>query len=169
MAKQNPSTDHPLSKCPWVSATTRSDLQQTLPQLCVGCLYIKQPTGVHTCPPQFKEGGVSSRYFCAQCKCKTKLCRSPTTHSGGHIPATFAGAAVRMDTEVDGEIAAWTLDSINKGTLGSSTLLTSSITLVKEGETIQVNCLWDSGSESRFFSPALLPFATNQRQTSFEI
>ena len=74
-----------------------------------------------------------------------------------------------MDTEVDGEIAAWTLDSINKGALGSSTLLTSSITLVKEGETIQVNCLWDSGSESSFFSPALLPFATHQRQASFKI
>ena len=89
----------------------------TLPQLCRGCLYIKKPTGVPTCPPQFKEGGVASRYFCAKCKCNTKLCQPPAKNS---------------------------------------------ITLVKEGKTIQVNCLWDSGSESSFFSPALLHFTNPQ-------
>ena len=122
---------HTLPQCPWVSAANRGDLLQTLPQLCVGCLHIKKPTEVHTCPPQFKEGGAASHYFCAQCKCNTKLCRSPGTHTAGHIPATFVGAAVRIDAEENGKITAWALDSINKGALGSSTLLTSSITLVK--------------------------------------
>ena len=119
VAKKKPPDSHILPRCPWVSAANRGDLLQTLPQMCVGCLHIKKPTEVHTCPPQFKEGGAPSHYFCAPCKCNAKLCQSPGTHTAGHIPVTFVGAAVRMDAEENEEIAVWALDSINKGALGS--------------------------------------------------
>ena len=168
VVKKRPLNSHHLSKCPWLSAATHSDLIQVLPKLCVGCLRIK-PDGIHKCPPQFKEGGVSSHFFCLQCKCNVKLCKSPTTHNHGYIPETFVGAAVRLDNEEEEQASTWGFDSINKVSLGSSTLLTSGITLINGHDTIQINCLWDSGSESSFFSPALLPFATNQRQTSFKI
>ena len=75
--KKIPLNSHHVSKCPWVSAASHSDLIQVLPKLCVGCLTIKSD-GIHKCPPQFKEGGASSHYFCPQCKCIVKLCKSPT-------------------------------------------------------------------------------------------
>ena len=84
VVKKRPLNSHRLSRCPWVSAATHSDLIQVLPKLCVGCLRIK-PDGIHKCPPQFKEGGVSSHLFCLQCKCNVKLCKSPTTHKGMDI------------------------------------------------------------------------------------
>ena len=137
---------------------------------CVlGCLNIKRQPTVHKCASHFKEGFFSSIYFCRQCKYNVKLCRSPTTHNPGSLPETFVGAAVMMDHEEDEQISMWGFDSIIKGSLGSSTLLMSNITLVNGQDTIQVNCLWDSGWESTFFSPALLPFATQQQQTTFKI
>ena len=141
---------------------------QVLPKLCVGCLRIKSD-GVHKCPSYFKEGGIASHYFCPQCKYNVKLCKSSTTHTHGHIPETFVGATVRLDHEEREQASTWGFESINKGSLGSSTLLTSTLNLINGQDTIKVNCLWDSGSESSFFSPALLPFAINQRQTAFKI
>ena len=105
-----------------------------------------------------------SRYFCPQCKRNIKLCKSPSTHQRGHIPETFVGAAVRLDHEEE-QASTCAFDSVNKGSLGSSTLLT----LLHGQDIIKVNCLWDTGSESSFLSPALLPFATDQRNTSFKI
>ena len=118
LAKKKPLDTHILAKCPLVSTANRAELIQTLPQLCLGSLNIKKFTGVHTCPPHFKEGGAYSHYFCGQCKSNIELCRSPTTHT-----ATFLGAAVRMDPEEDEQVAAWALHSINRGSLGSSTVL----------------------------------------------
>ena len=42
--------------------------------------------------------------------------------------------------------------SKNRGKLGSQTLLTSEIKLLNGEDSITVQCLWDSGSESSFFS-----------------
>ena len=103
-------------------------------------------------------------YFCLQCNRNTKLCKSPSTHQRGHIPETFVGAAQRLDYAEE-QASTWAYDSANKGSLGSSTLLTSELTLLNGEDTIKVNCLWDMGSESSFFSPALLPFGTDQRNT----
>ena len=137
---------------------------------CVlGCLNIKRQPTVHKCASHFKEGFFSSIYFCRQCKYNVKLCRSPTTHNPGSLPETFVGAAVMMDHEEDEQIRTWGFNSINKGSFCSNTLLTSNFTLVNGKYTIQVNCLWDSGLKSSFFSPALLPFTTHQQQTSFKI
>ena len=58
---------------------------------------------------------------------------------------------------------------MNRGSLGSASLLTSSLTLVNEGDTITIEALWDPGSESSFFSSDLLPFAVNRRDQSFKI
>ena len=112
---------------------------------------------------------MSCHYFCPQCKFNITLCKSPTTHNCSYIPETFVGAAVRIDHEEEEQASTWGFDSINKGSLGSTTLLTSVITLINGQDTIKVNCLWDSGSESSFFSPAFLPFATDQRKTYFKI
>ena len=76
---------------------------------------------------------------------------------------------MRLDHAEDEQASTWAFDSVNKGSLGSGTLLTSVLTLLNGQDTIKVNCLWDTGSESSFFSPALLPFATDQRNTSFKI
>ena len=43
------------------------------------------------------------------------------------------------------------------------------MTLVKGDDSITVEALWDPGSESSFFSAALLPFAVSQRDQSFKI
>ena len=127
-AKKRSPADHHLSRCPWVSAATYSDLVQTLPKLCSGCLRIKREN--HTCPTQFKEGGAASQYFCQQCKRNVKVCKSPSKHQRGHIPGTFVGAAVRLNHEEEEQSSTWAFDSVNKGSLGSSTLLTSVITLL---------------------------------------
>ena len=58
VAKKRPPNPHNLTQCPWVSAATHSELMQVLPKLCVGCLRIKSD-GIHKCPSQLKEGGVT--------------------------------------------------------------------------------------------------------------
>ena len=79
------------------------------------------------------------------------------------------GAALRLEPQDAGEESTWGYESINRGPLGSSTLLTSTLTLVYQGDSCQVKALWDSGSESSFFHPALLPFATNTRKQAFKL
>ena len=79
------------------------------------------------------------------------------------------GAALRLEPQDAGEESTWGYETINKGTLGSSTLLTSTLTLVYQGDSCQVEALWDSGSESSFFHPALLPFATITRKHAFKL
>ena len=91
-------------------------------------------------------------------------------HTPSHIPATFLGhASGRALHEEAGQAALWTKSCINRGSLGSASLLTSSLTLVNEGDTITVEALWDPGSESSFFASDLLPFAVNQRDQSFKL
>ena len=63
----------------------------------------------------------------------------------------------------------WSKACINRGSLGSASLLTSSLTLTNGGYSITVEALCDPGSESSFFSADLLPFAVNQRDQSFKI
>ena len=58
---------------------------------------------------------------------------------------------------------------INRGSLSSASLLTSSLTLTNGGDSITVKVLWDPGSESLFFSADLLTFVVNQRNQSFKI
>ena len=83
-------------------------------------------------------------------------------------PATFVGHG-RIDHEEAGQAAVWSYKCVNRGSLGSASLLTSSLTLVNGDDTITVEALWDPGSESSFFSAALLPFAVSQRNQSFKI
>ena len=116
----------------------------TLPNMCLGCLTLKPASG-HTCPPYLKEGGNSKR-FCAICKLNSKLCKMPGSHTRGVIPATFAGHG-RVDHEAVGEAAVWTYECVNRGSLGSASLLTSTLTLVNGEDTITVEALWDPGSE----------------------
>ena len=47
--------------------------------------------------------------------------------------------------------------------------MTSTLTLVNEGDSITVQALWDPGSESSFFASDLLPFAINQRKVRFKL
>ena len=55
---------------------------------------------------------------------------------------------------------------MNRGSLGSASLLTSSLTLVNGNDTITVEALWDPGSELSFFSSDLLPFSVHRRDQS---
>ena len=45
----------------WLSSASKSDLLTTLPNLCLGCLRIKEEA--HKCPNEFKEDG-TLKYFC---------------------------------------------------------------------------------------------------------
>ena len=63
----------------------------------------------------------------------------------------------------------WSYQCINRGSLGSASLLTSPLTLINGDDSITVEALWDPGSESSFFSAALLSFAVSQRDQSFKI
>ena len=74
-----------------------------------------------------------------------------------------------IDPEETEQVAVWAYQCINRGSLGSASLLTSTVTLVKGDDSITVEALWDPGSESSFFSAALLPFAVSQRDQSFKI
>ena len=63
----------------------------------------------------------------------------------------------------------WSKACINRGSVGSANLLTSSLTLTNGGYSITVEALCNPGSESLFFSTDLLPFAVNQRDQSLKI
>ena len=125
--------------------------------------------GVHTGPPHLKEGGQQGRNFCPVCKLTVKLCKLPTTHTQSNIPEICVGHAARLEHKDREQASTWSYQCINMGSLRSSSLLTSSLTLINGNDTIQIEALWDSGSESSFFSPALLPFAMSQRSQSFKI
>ena len=115
----------------------------------------------------YKEEG-RNIYFCPVCKLNTKLCKAPTNHTHSFIPETFVGHG-QLDHEEAGQAAVWSYQCINRGSLGSASLLTSSLTLINGDDTITVEALWDPGSESSFFSAALLLFAVSQRDQSFKI
>ena len=109
----------------------------------------------------------AERSFCASCKCHKKLCISPNLHRAVTVPESFAGAGL-MKTEftlvvcsVVANSSPWPQQVLNKGGLGQQTLLTSQITLKNGDDSVSVKVLWDSGSESSFFHPELLPFATH--------
>ena len=99
------------------------------------------------------------------------MCKDPAQHTRSAIPATFSGHVSGQPLQEEEEqVALWTQNCVNKGSLGSPSLLTSSITLVSiTGDTITIEALWDPGSESSFFSSDLLPFATNQRKVRFKL
>ena len=109
--------------------------------------------------------------FCASCKCHKKLCISPNLHKAVTVPESFAGAGL-MEMEftlvansVVANSSPWPQQVLDKGGLGQQTLLTSHITLKNGDDSVSVKVLWDSGSESSIFHPALLPFATHQRKS----
>ena len=161
VAKKRPDTAHIIGFCQWLSSTSKSDLLTTLPNVCLGCLRTKD--GAHKCPENLKEGG-NLKYFCTICKLNNRICLAPATHTKSSIPETFLGHALgRALHEEPGQAALWTKSCVNRGSLGSTSLLTSSLTLVNEGDTITVEALWDPGSESSFFSSDLLPFAVNKK------
>ena len=108
------------------------------------------------------------KIFCSTCKLNKKFCRSPASHPSGFIPETFVGHG-GVDPEETDQVDVWSYQCINRGSLGSASLLTSTVTLVKGDDSITVEALWDPGSESSFFSAALLPFAVSQRDQSFKI
>ena len=58
---------------------------------------------------------------------------------------------------------------VNRGSLVSPSLMTITLTLANEGDTITVQALWDPGSESSFFASDLLPFVINQRKVRFKL
>ena len=75
----------------------------------------------------------------------------------------------RIDPEETEQVAVWSYQCINRGSLGSASLLTSTLTLVNGDDSITVEALWDPGCESSLFSAALVPFAVSQRDQSFKI
>ena len=79
------------------------------------------------------------------------------------------GHAAQLDDEEAGQALTWSYQCINKGSLGSASLLTGSLSLINGSDKIQVKALWDAGSKLSFFSAALLPFAVSQREQSFKI
>ena len=98
------------------------------------------------------------------------ICRAPTTRTKSSIPETFLGQASGLALHKEaGHAALWTQNCVNRGSLGSAILLTSSLTLVNEGDTNTVEALWDPGCESSFFSRDLLPFAVNKKDQYFKI
>ena len=171
MAKKRPDTTHWLHACPWVNSASKSDLVTTLPTLCLGCLKRKGGTDKHTCSASLSEGQTFQKHFCIKCQIHSKLCKDPAQHTRSAIPATFSGHVSGQPLQEEEEqVALWTQNCVNKGSLGSPSLLTSSITLVSiTGDTITIEALWDPGSESSFFSSDLLPFATNQRKVRFKL
>ena len=56
VAKKRPQTTHKIGVCPWISATSKSDLITALPNLCLGCFKLKT-VGEHTCSAYLKDGG----------------------------------------------------------------------------------------------------------------
>ena len=57
----------------------------------------------------------------------------------------------------------------NRGQLGHPAPLTSQVTLKKDGQTMLVSCLFDSGLESSYFHPDLERMATSQRRKRFQL
>ena len=91
-------------------------------------------------------------------------------HTKSFTLETFVGqAAGRALHEEAGQAALWTKTCVNRGSLDSASLLTSSLTLVNGVDTITVEALWRPGSESSFFSGDFLPFAVNNKDQSFKI
>ena len=117
--------------CPCVAS--KSNLLTTLPNLCLSSLRLKE--AAHKCLDSLKEG--HWKYFCPVCKLNIKICWAPTAHTRSFIPETFVGhAAGRALHEEAGQAALWTETCINRGSLGSASLLTSSLTLINGGDTI---------------------------------
>ena len=106
------------------------------------------------------------RIFCSTCKVNRKLCRAPAEHSRTLIPGHVSGRALHEET---GQAAVWAKRCLNRKSLGSASLLTSSLTLANENDNITVEALWDPGSESTFFASDLLPFSVDRREQSFKI
>ena len=98
-----------------------------------------------------------------------KLCKAPTNHTQCSIPETFVGHSAQFDHEEAGQAAFWSYQCINRGSLGSASLLTSALTLINGDDSITVEALWDHGSKSSFFSAALFPIAVSQRDQSVKI
>ena len=110
------------------------------------------------------------KMLCTTCKTNKKLCKAPSLHTPSPIPATFSGhVSGRALHEEEGQAALWTQNCVNRGSLGSPSLLISSLTLISGADTITAQALLDPGSESSFFASDLLPFATNQRDVSFKL
>ena len=176
-AKQKPALAqaHRITNCPFVTCMARPEITQMLPDVCLGCLRNKRRNQVHKCPDFLKKASRSSGpQFCASCKCHKMMCISPNLHQAVTLPESFAGAGL-METEytlvassVVVNSSPWPQQVLNKGGLGQQTLLTSQITQKNGDDSVSVRVLWDSGSESSFFHPALLPYATHQRKIDFK-
>ena len=108
-----------------------------------------------------KEGDNQS-YFCKVCKLNIKICKSPTSKYRSFVPETFVGNSAGQALHDTAGQALWTKTCINRGTLGSASLLTSLLTLTNRGNSITVEALWDLESESPFVLADLLPFAVTQ-------
>ena len=119
VAKNRPANPHYIGVCPWISASTKSDLTTTLPTLCLGCFRLKRSSG-HKCPDYLKEGGGSPSHFCQTCQLNARLCKSPNTHIQSPIPDTFVGHSSQVNHEEGGQAATWAYQCINKGSLGSA-------------------------------------------------
>ena len=57
----------------------------------------------------------------------------------------------------------------NRGGLGKPSPVVTWITILKDGEQLRVQALVDSGSESSYFSPDLLPMAVTKRPITFRL
>ena len=137
VAKSRPNPSHGIGCCPWISCAKKSNLLTALPNICLGCLRIK--SGPHKCPESFIKFW---KVFCSTCKINAKLCKAPEGHSKSPIPETFVGhVSGRALHEETGQAAVWSKRCVNRGSLGSASLLTSSLTLVNGIDTITVEAL----------------------------
>ena len=168
-AKQKPALDqvHLITKCSQLTALNKKELVQMLPDVCFGCLRKKISNVVHKFADFLKKASRSlGPQFCASFKSHTKLCISPNFHQVVTLPESFARAGLMEPdcTQIASTMASsspWPANTVNKGALGQTTLLTSWLTLQNVNDSIRVQCVWDSESESGFFHPGLLAFATH--------
>ena len=137
VAKSRPDTAHKISSCPWISCASKSNLLTALPNICLGCLSVK--SGTHKCPELFLK---HYKVSCSTCKINSKLCRAPAEHSRSPIPGTFVGhVSGRALHEETGQAAVLAKRCVNRGSLGSASLLTGSLTLANGNDTITVEAL----------------------------
>ena len=74
VAKKRPGADHLIGSCQWLNSASKSNLLTTLPNLCLGCLRLKE--AIHKCPDNLKEGGYL-KYFSQSASSTQKFAGRP--------------------------------------------------------------------------------------------
>ena len=82
--KKGMTTDHWMSNCKKVKASSKTEIQQM--GFCSLCLYLKRPYSQHWCKEYFGR----NKLFCEKCVVHVSLCHSPSTHEKTCLPYSVA-------------------------------------------------------------------------------